>query len=157
VVAGKPLVPTPPVSSDPGAVRLRELLAAQRRALLHHDPGVRVGDDPENLHQHRVAARRTRSFLRATRASLDPVWRDRLREGLRELGSVTGPVRDLDVMLEHLREELRSLESVDRAAGEQLLDVLGREHAAARRTLLDTLESDGYRRLLRRLAAPPAL
>ena len=43
------------------------MIDVQRRALLEHDPGTRLGDDPENLHQHRVAARRTRAFLRAAR------------------------------------------------------------------------------------------
>jgi hypothetical protein len=40
VLAGKELVPGPPVSTDPGAVRLREVLEAQRLALLVHDPGA---------------------------------------------------------------------------------------------------------------------
>src|SRR5204863_3524274 len=47
VAAGKPLVPAPPASTDPGAVRLRKLLDDQRSALLAHDVGTRLGDDAE--------------------------------------------------------------------------------------------------------------
>ncbi|HEY0416535.1 MAG TPA: CHAD domain-containing protein [Gaiellaceae bacterium] len=75
VVSRKELVPAAPLPDDPGAKRLRELLVAQRRALLAHDPGVRVSTDRENLHQHRVAARRSRAFLRAARAYVDSDWR----------------------------------------------------------------------------------
>ena len=41
------------------------------RALLAHDPGTRRGDDPEDLHQLRVATRRLRAFLRAARPLVD--------------------------------------------------------------------------------------
>ena len=110
LLAGKQLVPAPPVSNDPGAARLRELLAAQRRALLVHEPGTRLGDDIENLHEHRVAARRARAFLRATRGYIDSDWRRALGDALAELGRATGPVRDLDVLLEHVQDEITSLD-----------------------------------------------
>ena len=74
ILDGKPLVPESAVLREPGARRLREALGAQLEALLAHEPGVRLGTEPENLHQHRVAARRTRAFLRATRAYVDPSW-----------------------------------------------------------------------------------
>jgi CHAD domain-containing protein len=157
VAAGKPLVPSPPMSTDPGAIRLREMIEEQRQALLAHDPGTRLGDDPENLHQHRVAARRTRAFLRATRNALDPVWRRSLLGPLRELGGVTGPMRDLDVLLEHVRGELRGLGEPDRSGGDLLLALLEREHEMARRTLLAALDGIGYRLLHARLRLPPRL
>src|SRR5262245_30698471 len=84
VTAGKKLVPGPPLSSEPGALRLREMLEVQRVSLLTHDPGVRLGSDPENLHQHRVAARKTRAFLRTARDYLDPAWLHPLGDALRQ-------------------------------------------------------------------------
>jgi CHAD domain-containing protein len=156
-VGSKPLLPAPPASTDPGAVRLREMLAAQRHALLAHDPGVRVGADPENLHQHRVAARRARAFVRATRASLDAVWAAALAARLRDLGAVTGPVRDLDVLLERLAVELRSLGEADAPAADLLVAKLRRERDALRERLLDALNDADYRRLLAQLHAPPRL
>jgi CHAD domain-containing protein len=157
VIAGRELIPMVPLSSDPGAIRLREMIDVQRRELLAHDPGTRLGDDPENLHKHRVAARRTRAFLRATRAQIDPAWRRTIVEPLRRLGEVTGPVRDLDVLLEHLRDELGTLEDADQAGAAALVARLEAERAAATRSLLATLASDSYRALLWQLRFPPRL
>jgi len=157
VLAGKELVPGPPVSTDPGAVRLREVLEAQRVALLVHDPGTRLGDDPENLHQHRVAARRTRAVLRAGKRYLDPDWSRSLTGPLEQLAAATGPVRDLDVLLEHVRGELDGLDKADRKAGQTLVSRLRLEREAARRGLAETLEGEQYRLLLARLCPPPRL
>src|SRR6266567_9457266 len=121
VVAHKQLVPAPPLTDDPGTALLREMIEEQRHALLVHEPGARLGRDPENLHQHRVAARRTRAFLRASRAFVDPGWLRLLNEPLRRLGELTGPVRDLDVLLEHVADEVRSLDERDRAGAELLV------------------------------------
>jgi len=157
VVAGKQLEPAPPLSTDPGAVRLREMIETQRQALLAHDPGTRLGDDPENLHQHRVAARRVRVYLRAARRQLDAAWRRSVAGPLRELGEASGPVRDLDVLLERLRGELQRLDEPDRTAGDALLSSLEAERDAARAALLDALGGDGYRNVLARLRRPPRL
>jgi CHAD domain-containing protein len=157
VVGGKLLVPGPPLVREPGAIRLRGMIEAERRALVAHDPGSRLGDDPENLHQHRVAARRTRAFLRATKAYLDPDWRRALVEPLRELGVATGPARDLDVLLEHVREAVRALPEADQAGGEALVAQLEQERVATRTALLAALDSPGYRLLVARLRFPTRL
>lgn len=157
VTAGKALVPGPPLSSDPGAVRLREMLGEQRTALLTHDPGIRLGTDPENLHQHRVAARRTRAFLRTARSYLDPDWRRGVNDALQGLGEATGPVRDLDVVLEHLRDELARLDETDQAAKDLILQRLDEELEHGRRRLLEALDDHQYRILLARLRLPPRL
>jgi CHAD domain-containing protein len=157
VVAGRPLLPMPPLSPDVGAVRLRVMIEAQRRALLEHDPGTRLGDDPENLHQHRVAARRTRAFLRAARAYVDTEWARSLADPLRELGRATGPVRDLDVLAEHVQSELKTLDPAERIGAETLTARLESEHVSARRQLLEALDGDSYRILLARLRMRPRL
>jgi CHAD domain-containing protein len=157
VVAGKPLVPGPPLSREPGALRLRERIEAQRVALIGHDPGSRLGDDPENLHQHRVAGRRARAFLRATKAFVDPDWRRSLAGPLRELASVTGPVRDLDVLLAHVRDQADGLAEPDRTGAAWLVAALEQQRAVVRRDLLAALDGDGYRLLLARLRLPPRL
>jgi CHAD domain-containing protein len=157
ILAGKALVPGPPVSTDPGAVRLRAKLDEQRVAMLEHEPGVRLGDDLENLHQHRVAARRVRAFVRATRAHLDPAWRRSLSGALRELGAATGPVRDLDVLLEHLHGEVAQLDDADREAGAAIVRRLEHEREVARRRLLEALDGDRYAFVLTRLRLPPRL
>ena len=150
VAAGKELVPSAPLVADPGVRRLREMLEAQRRALLAHDPGVRVATDPENLHQHRVAARRTRAFLRATRAYVDPAWRRSVGEPLAQLGRVTGTARDLDVLLEHVRP-LRE------AGADLLVTLLEEARARVQSELLEALDDDDFRVVLARLQMPPRL
>jgi CHAD domain-containing protein len=157
VISGKQLVPGPPLSREPGALRLREMLDSQRVALLTHDPGIRLGDDPENLHQHRVAARRTRAFVRTARAYLDPEWRRALGDALQQLGEATGPARDLDVVLDHLRVELEALDETEHAAKAMILERLEEERRAARARLLAALESGDYRFVLARLRLPPRL
>ena len=155
--ARKQLVPAPPRSSDPGAARLREVVEEQRYALLAHEPGTRLGRDPENLHQHRVAARRARAFLRASRAYLDPAWRRLLSDPLRDLGALTGPVRDLDVLLENLPDELRTLDELDRSGGQLLQAQLEVERDEARDRLLEGLDAEEHQVLLARLRFPPRL
>ena len=157
VVAEKVLIPMPPSSRDAGTLRLREMIEEQRRALVAHDPGARIGADPENLHQHRVAARRARAFLRATRKYVDPAWRELLEGPLRALGSATGPVRDLDVMLEHVRGEAASLDDADRVGMDTLLASLELELANARTNLLDAFDGSSYRALLMRFRLPVRL
>ena len=154
VAAGKQLVPAPPVSDDAGAMRLREMIETQRVALLVHDPGARLGDDAENLHEHRVAARRVRAYLRAARRHLDPAsWRS-LTGPLGELGQVTGSARDLDVLLERLRDELAGLDEADRLGGETIVARVELERESARHRLLEALNGDGYRIVLSRLRLP---
>ncbi len=154
---GKPLVPAPPLSAAPEVMRLREMIELQRRALLVHDPGTRLGEDSENLHEHRVAARRIRAYLRAVRRHVDPAWRRSLAGPLAELGEATGPVRDLDVLIERLREELQAFEEPDRATGEAIVASLELQREDVRQSLLEILDGDRYRAVLTRLHLPPRL
>jgi CHAD domain-containing protein len=157
VAAGKPLVASPPRTDERGAARLREMLTEQGEQLLVHDPGTRLGVDAENLHQHRVAARRSRAFMRAARAHLDDGWRKSIDGALRQLGTATGPVRDLDVLLEHVRTEAETLDAADKTGAELLLQMLGYRHDAARTRLLRALDAPAYRLLPERLRVPPRL
>jgi CHAD domain-containing protein len=157
VASGKALVPSAPRSDETGAMRFREMLAEQGEQMLVHDPGTRLGADPENLHQHRVASRRSRAFMRAARSYLDAGWRESLDSALRELGTATGPVRDLDVLLEHVRDEAGALGAPDKSGAELLLQLLGYRHDAARARLLRALDSHAYRLLPERMRMPPRL
>ena len=157
VTAGKPLVPGPPLSDHPGARRLRAMLEEQRIALLTHDPGVRVGDDPENLRLHRSAARRTGALLRTARPYLDPGWQRPLGDALRRLGEAAEPVRDLDVALGRLRRELEGLDETDERAKALILERLEGERERRRGRLLEVFDSAEYRFVLARLRVPPRL
>src|SRR5207247_2039150 len=77
---------------------LQHVIALSVASLMRHDPGVRLGDDPEDVHRARVATRRLRSQLRTFRRMLDPAWGNSLREDLRWLGTGVGSVRDTHVV-----------------------------------------------------------
>src|SRR5205807_10378738 len=105
-----------PVSSTSTAGELvRHILAVSVASLLRHDPGVRLGDDPEDVHRARVATRRLRSQLRTFRTLLDTDWANALREDLRWLGSGLGSVRDRQVMAQRVRSRSSALAEDDAA------------------------------------------
>jgi CHAD domain-containing protein len=142
------LPPPLPADGDPLA-GLRRLLSTQYDVILANDPGVRLGRDIEALHQLRVATRRSRALLRAGRGLVVPGWADPLRAELKWIGGLLGPVRDLDVLLEHLDAEASSLEDGDDArAFRRLRRRLAQEREQARSALLDGMGTERYFRLL---------
>ncbi len=143
-----------PLASDatPDAV-LAAALADQHRRLVAHDPGTRLGTDPEDLHQMRVATRRARAFLRAARSLLDPEWGDELRAELGWLGTTLGPARDLDVLSERLERQTARL-GEDQGVVRGLLETLARQRRKARAAVVSALSDERYFRLLDRLEDP---
>src|SRR5262249_31749356 len=94
-----------PAKGAPAVGHLRALMRRQLTEIERHDPAVRVGSDPEDLHQLRVAVRRSRAALREASALLGAEEAQAVRDELRWLGRQLGPVRDLDVLLSRLRPE----------------------------------------------------
>jgi CHAD domain-containing protein len=148
----------------PPATPLEHVLAVMRTQLegiRAHDPGTRLGTDSEELHQMRVAARRLRAVLRVARPMFSPEPIDALREELAWLGRALGGSRDLDVMRDHLRGQLGTLDPPDRGAGLGVLRRLEKERVEARARLLVELDSPRYFSLLDRIEAtiahPPVL
>jgi len=71
---------------------------------------------------------------------------------LRWIGGLSGPIRDLDVLIEHLHELFDELEP-DRAGAELIVAALERERITQREALLKAIDSERYRSLLERFAA----
>jgi CHAD domain-containing protein len=140
-----------PVDASPGQA-LGAAFAQQYDRILAHDPGTRLGTDPEDLHQLRVATRRLRAFLRAGRRLLDREWSESLRAELGWLGAALGPARDLDVLVEHLSDEVEALGD-DAAHARGLLGSFDAERAAARVTVVEAMQSERYLALLDRVEA----
>jgi CHAD domain-containing protein len=130
---------------------VRGALEASVAQLIQHDPGVRLGDDPEDVHQARVATRRLRSSLRTFKSLLEPEWVSSLRDDLRGLGRDLGEVRDTEVLLDRLRARADQLRPDDQDAAKRLLNQLLERWDAARSELQDTLRSREYSELLDRL------
>ena len=136
------------------ALRLR--LGEQLSALLSHDPGTRLGSDPEDLHQLRVATRRLRAYLRAGRPLLAEAPTRALRDELAWLGGALGPVRDADVLIEHFRAEVARLDGEHPAAA-QLLEALAARREEARSVMAEALGSERYFALLDTLTSYVAM
>jgi CHAD domain-containing protein len=135
---------------------LQTVLREHVRELVDREPGVRVGADPEELHKQRVATRRLRSLLRSTRAQLEDRERaEWLRDELRWLGGLLGEVRDRDVLIAYLLDELATIEEAAAFGG--ILELLDGEREEARMELLAALDSPRHRSLLYELERPPAL
>jgi len=135
---------------------LRHDLAANTLRLFRHEAGVRIGEDPEAVHQARVATRRLRSTLRTFSSLLDSEWTDRLRDELKWLADLLGAVRDTDVLLERFSEHLAALPAADAKLGPRLLAGLVEQRDSARRRLLQAMASDRYAVLLDDLVAATA-
>ena len=134
-------------------------LRAQLAIILASEAGTRAGRDPEDLHKMRVAVRRLRAILRASRPLFDAKWVKGLRSELDWLGTSLGEARDLDVLREYLGSEVASLERTEQKAGQKLLRRLDADRARARGALREVLAGPRYAKLLTRLkasfAAPP--
>lgn len=137
---------------------LRQDLAAAAGRLFGHEAGVRLGEDPEAVHQARVGIRRLRSTLRTFRPVLLPEWSGALRAELAWIAELLGKVRDEDVLLERLRGGLAALPPVPSGAdpaladGERLLRGLERRRDQDRAALLEALDSSRYLALRERVA-----
>ncbi len=138
-------------NAEPGAdspfAALRSRLREQLREIERHDPGTRLGRDPESLHDMRVGVRRLRALLRAGR-DLVATDTSELDGRLKDLGGVLGGVRDLDVLLERLGSEAAELAGEDAKQAKALLASLRSERSRKRSRLLATLRSDAYLALL---------
>jgi CHAD domain-containing protein len=146
-------------ASTAGAV-VRRAIAASVARLLRHDPGVRLGGEPEDVHQARVATRRMRSDLRTFAPLVDEAWAASLSEELRWLAAELGSVRDAEVLAERLQATAARLPAGDVEAGRHVADRLVEGVAGARDGLLAALREPRYVALLDRLveaAHHPAL
>jgi triphosphatase len=114
--------------------------------MLVHEPGTRLGENSEDLHDMRVATRRMRAALSLFKEAL-PVRAQHVRDEIGWLGRELGAVRDLDVQLERL-EKLRDVPDEDRSALEGLVQLLREQRRDARTKLLSSLESSRYERLV---------
>jgi CHAD domain-containing protein len=147
-VAVEPLLPNAPARDV-----IRNAIAESVAALLHHDPLVRTGRDPEAVHQARVATRKLRSHLRTFGPLLDVEWTEPLRSELGWLALSLGAVRDREVLLDRLRNRTQSLPANDVRSAAALLQLLENEIDSLRKKLKEDLDSQRYIDLLENLVA----
>ncbi|KAB0631385.1 CHAD domain-containing protein, partial [Burkholderia territorii] len=113
---------------------------------LGNEAGVLERDDPEFVHQMRVALRRLRTLMRFFPRFADDRWQDTFGVDLRWLAALLGTVRDWDVFS---TESLPALIAADGGSADWdgTLDAARVQAAAARVELRQALHSARYARL----------
>jgi CHAD domain-containing protein len=144
-------IPFPPRLSQPGilpddtlAEAGRKIMIFQFAEMLSHEGGTRQGQDPEELHDMRVATRRLRAAFTVFGEAFSPKALKPHLKGLRRAGQVLGAVRDLDVALETLNHYLDGLAPDNHPGLLPLVQAWGVERASAQSTLLTHLDSEKY-------------
>jgi triphosphatase len=123
------------------------VLRTQFAEMRDHEPGTRLGEDPEELHDMRVPTRRMRAAMKVFEGAL-PEQARWLREELRWVAQALGEVRDLDVQIERLQAWKREADEEVSRFLDRILSVTHKRRAEARKNMLETLDSVQYERLL---------
>src|SRR5918998_1135193 len=123
------------------------VLRRQFAEMQEHEPGTRLGEDPEELHDMRVPTRRMRAAMKVFQGAL-PERARWLREELRWVAHALGDVRDLDVQIE--RFQAWKGEADEEVSGflDRILTVTHKRREEGRKNMLETLDSVRYERLL---------
>lgn len=145
---------------DPMAAAAVAVMRLHLEKMLRHESGTIAGDDPEELHDMRVATRRLRMALRLFAGHLDGEKMRPVLKGLRQTGRALGAVRDLDVFREKTQGYVERLPAARRAELDPLLAALRTEYDARRAEMVAHLQGSPYRSFVERagalLAGPPA-
>jgi CHAD domain-containing protein len=113
------------------------------RQVQANEAGTLAGEDPEFLHQMRVALRRLRSTFSAFSRALPPDCDAKVKTDLRWLGSRLGPARDWDVFVTETLPSVRVAVGDGEAFG-PLVAAAKRRRTAARREVRRALRSRRY-------------
>ncbi|NOX60868.1 MAG: CHAD domain-containing protein, partial [Chloroflexi bacterium] len=144
-----------PFSPDESPLILTQrIVAFQGKRLRAQYEGVLAGEDPEAVHDARVAARRMRSALYFFRPWLPKKPRKLLNKRLRKFAQVLGAVRDLDVSMAYAHKYAGLFAPEAEAPIRAYLQA---EREQARAAMMAYFNSGAYDRLLEALDAFEAL
>lgn len=127
------------------------LLRQRLETLIEAMPAAQAGD-VRSVHQARVATRRLREALPVLRKSLDAHAIDRARHRVRRMTRALGPVRELDVSLQHL-EEFANRGVVSGRAVASVRQSITEERLRRRRDMLTAITPGKVDRLRRELSS----
>ena len=151
--AAPDLVPVPLTPKTDIARAVQASITAAAVRIIAHDPGVRMGDDPEDVHQARVGTRRLRSDLRTFRPLLDPEWVADLRAEAGWFAALLGVVRDAEVLAERLERQAKALSPEDTPQLRTLLKRLSADRERGRQAVLAAMDGERYAAFLESLVA----
>lgn len=139
------------VSLEP-TTAANEAIARTCRHLVHtmrvNEQGVLADLDTEFLHDFRVAVRRTRSMIGASRRVLPRAVCDDVGGWFRWLGDITTPVRDLDVLSLAIPDHVPEAAHGDPTVLQPLADQVAADRLEAHTALVSALTSQDYADLL---------
>ncbi len=138
------------------AAIVRRAIVQSYERLIAHESDLRVGDDPESVHQARVATRRLRSDLGTFGHFVDSEWASELHADLRWIGSELGLVRDIEVQRDRLRSHAGRLPAPEAESARRVIRRLDADRAAAKADLLAMLREPRYENVRADLAAAAA-
>ncbi|MFZ6027633.1 MAG: CHAD domain-containing protein [Chloroflexota bacterium] len=151
------LLDTAPPS--PGIVPDDDLAAAALKTwryhfaeVLRHEPGTRLGEDIEALHDMRVATRRLRASFDVFGSAFNQKALLPHLKGLKATGRALGGARDMDVFIEKADIYRQSLPIRQRSKLTLLFDAWEGERASARQAMTTYLDSEAYTQFVENFA-----
>jgi CHAD domain-containing protein len=147
------LVTNPPAS--PGILPADSLAEAGLKTwryhfaeVLRHEPGTRLGQDIEALHDMRVASRRLRASFDVFGAAFEAKALRPYLKGLRATGQALGRPRDMDVFIEKANRYCESLPVRQQASLQPLIEGWEADRTEARQAMSAYLDSEAYDKFL---------
>ena len=131
--------------TDPWADAGRKVLRFHLARMVARVPGVLAGQDPEEVHAMRVAARRMRAAWRVFGDGFERGATRQYRNDLHVIGGRLGAVRDLDVLLAILTTGVDGRSGRGRAGVAPLVGAWSAERDARRAELVAVLTSEAFR------------
>jgi CHAD domain-containing protein len=132
---------------ESGRHALQLILASLLRTVAANARAIREGDEePERLHQLRVAMRKMRVLLGEFGGLFEAEWVAEHRERLRELMRSTNDLRDAQVHRQELERYRKMLPRKERKMIDRLAEHLDREIARQREALVELLDSKVFRK-----------
>lgn len=136
--------PLPPLEA------LRKIATDCLDHLQRNHEGATLAEDPEFIHQMRVATRRLRAALRLFAPLMREDWISDLAPPLRTLMTTLGHIRDLDVLFHEIKAPV--LQAMPDEPGlARLGQIIAGQRQAARQAACDYLASPAYGQLLLRV------
>ncbi len=111
---------------------MQALIAERWGAVWAAVPVAVAGEDPEGVHDVRVASRRLRAAMDVSTEAFPAVWYRPLHRTAKAITGALGEVRDRDVLIEALEAERATAPTVERPGIDRLIARVSRERDAAR-------------------------
>ena len=119
---------------------MRDAIATQWAAVWKAMPEVAAGEDPEAVHDVRVASRRLRAAMDVATDCFPAKWYRPLHKTAKAITQALGDVRDRDVLLEELARSRQRASTGEQPGIDYLVAGIARDRARAHKRMLAFLK-----------------